>query len=169
MTVTRVRSVEHVTAAASAILLSLTLASGSARAADGVALNGTFVAFSDGLWAKTNDRFHDEASVNSTWTVTSVCTTYQDCIGHVVSSAGWSSPLRYRSGQWRVDRHIPEWQRCPDGSTAPGTQSFTFSPPRADDVVVRQLRGFDSTTGPSGACGVNEWLNITMPFTLTAA
>ncbi len=27
------------------------------------------------------------------------------------------------------------------------------------------LAGEDSTIGPSGACGVNKWLTIKMPFT----
>ncbi len=38
---------------------------------DGVAINGTYTAFSDGEWAKTNQSFHDEASVTQTWTITS--------------------------------------------------------------------------------------------------
>ena len=29
---------------------------------DGIALNGTYTAFSDGVWAKTNDSYHDEAA-----------------------------------------------------------------------------------------------------------
>jgi hypothetical protein len=152
----------------SAALLCHGLAPAVASASAEVALNGTFRAFSDGVWAKTNDRYHDEDSVVSTWTITSSCSTYQDCSGRVISDNGWTGTLRYLSGQWRVDRHIADWQRCPDGSSAPGTQSFTFAPPRADDVDQPKLLGWDSTTGPSGACGVNEWLNITMPFTLTA-
>lgn len=143
-------------------------ASATAGAADGIALNGTYRAVSDGIWAKTNDRFHDESTVTTTWTVTSTCATFQDCTGRVVSDAGWSANLHYRSGQWRVDREVIDWQHCPDGSTAPGTQSFTFAPARADDVDQSKLLGWDNTTGPSGACGVNQWFNITMPFTLTA-
>ena len=42
---------------------------------DGVALNGTYTAFSDGVWAKTNDSFHDERSVTQTWTITTTCST----------------------------------------------------------------------------------------------
>lgn len=156
-------------AVAAAVVAAMLCTSTVAYASDGVALNGSFHAFSDGTWAKTNDRYHDETSVTSTWTISSSCSTYQDCTGRVVSDAGWSANLRYRSGQWRADRDIPDWQRCPDGSTAPGTQSFTFALPRADDVDRSKLVGWDSTTGPSGACGVNQWLNVTMPFTLAEA
>jgi hypothetical protein len=162
-----VNVIGRVIAVASAVVACSIITPVAARASDEVAINGTFHAFSDGVWARTNDRYHDEASVSTTWTITSSCTTFQDCTGLVRSDAGWSAKLRYLSGQWRADRELPDWQRCPDGSTAPGTQSFTFAPPRADDVDQSKLVGWDSTTGPSGACGVNQWLNVTMPFTLT--
>ena len=58
------------------------------RAGRGVAINGTFTAFSDGQWAKTNDSYHDELSVTQTWTITSTCATYQDCTGRVTSDQG---------------------------------------------------------------------------------
>ncbi len=48
---------------------------------DGIALNGTYTAFSDGVWAKTNDSFHDERSVTQTWTITSTCSTYRSAPG----------------------------------------------------------------------------------------
>jgi hypothetical protein len=169
--VTRASAIAVTSAVTSAVTLAALLCNGIAPAfadpSDGVAVNGRYTAFSDGAWAKTNDRFHDEASTTSTWTITSSCSTFYDCTGRVVSDAGWSGDLLYLSGRWRVSHEIPDWQRCPDGSTAPGTQAFTFAPPRADDVVVPKLVGLDSTTGPSGACGVNLWNNITMPFTLT--
>jgi hypothetical protein len=137
---------------------------------DEVALNGTFTAFSDGLWAKTNEIMAYQADVTSRWTLTSSCTTYQDCTGIITSDQGWSADLVYQSQRWRAVRVIPDWQRCPDGSTAPGEQSFTFWAARLD-APDRQdrLTGFDETTGPSGACGVNRWLNVRMPFTLTRA
>jgi hypothetical protein len=135
---------------------------------DEVALNGTFIAFSDGLWAKTNEVFNYQADVTATWTVTSSCTTYQDCTGTVTSDQGWTADLVYQSQRWRAVHSIPEWQRCPDGSTAPGEQSFTFWAARLDAPDRHdRLTGFDETIGPSGACGVNRWLNIRMPFTLT--
>ena len=48
---------------------------------DGIALNGIYTAFSDGVWAKTNDSSHDERSVTQTWTITSTCSTYRSAPG----------------------------------------------------------------------------------------
>jgi hypothetical protein len=137
-------------------------------AGEEVALNGTFTAASDGRWAKTNEIFVYQADVTATWTITSTCTTYQDCTGSVTSDQGWTAELVYRSQRWRAVHVIPDWQRCPDGSTALGEQSFTFWAARLD-APDRQdrLAGWDETTGPSGACGVNRWLTVRMPFTLT--
>ena len=134
----------------------------------GVALNGTFVAFSDGQWSKTRERFEPRPSVTSVWTLTSSCTNFQDCTGTLVSDQGWSAPLVYLSQRWRATRVIPGWLKCPDGTTADGTQSFTFWA-RRFDVPERldHLIGFDETIGPSGACGVNRWMNIRMPLTVT--
>jgi hypothetical protein len=39
--------------------------------ADEIAVNGTYLATSDGQWAKTNESYHDEKSVTQTWTITS--------------------------------------------------------------------------------------------------
>ena len=72
---------------------------------DGIALNGTYTAFSDGVWAKTNDSYHDERSVTQTWTITSTCTTYQDCTGRVTSDQGWSADMVYMSGQLESSPH----------------------------------------------------------------
>lgn len=138
-----------------------------ARAAgDGIALNGTYLVVSDGQWAKTNYRYHDEATVTATWTFTSSCSTYEDCTGRVVSDAGWSADLVYTSGHWRVHHTIDGWQQCADGTIAPGEQSYEFWKVRKDNDQP-QLVGVDRTTGPSGACGINKWLNITMPLTVT--
>jgi hypothetical protein len=143
------------------------LGDGTAGASgDDVAVNGSYTAVSDGQWAKTNESFHDETTVTSTWTITSSCTTYQDCTGRVTSDQGWSAALRYQSLVWSVVRNVPDWQHCPDGTTAPGKQTFTFWPRRAD-ADKSTLIGRDQTVGPSGACGVNKWLTITMPLTLT--
>ena len=138
----------------------------SASAEPDSSINGTYAALSDGLWAKTNERFHDEVTVVSIWTISSSCSDYEDCTGTVVSDQGWSAPVRYRSGLWRLTRTIPHWQTCPDGTTAPGEQAFEFS--RASrNGSPSTLTGFDRTKGPSGACGVNQWLTISMPFSLT--
>jgi hypothetical protein len=136
----------------------------TASAADDVALNGTYTVFSDGQWAQTNQSYHDEASVTQTWTITSTCATFQDCTGRVVSDQGWSSDnLVYMSGRWKVTHTVEKWEPCADGTFAPGEQAFTFWRSHPD----KQLVGWDQTIGPSGACGVNKWLNITMPLTLT--
>lgn len=135
---------------------------------DSPALNGTFTATSDGLWSKTNEIMVYQADVTATWTVTSSCTTFQDCTGTVVSDQGWTGNLVYQSQRWRATHIVEGWQRCPDGSTAPGEQSFTFWAARLDAPDRHdKLAGFDQTIGPSGACGVNRSLNIRMPFTLT--
>jgi hypothetical protein len=131
---------------------------------DGVAINGTFTVFSDGQWAETDQSYHDEASVTQTWTITSTCTTYQDCTGHVTSDQGWSSDnLVYMSGRWKVSRTVTNWEPCQDGTAATGEQAFTFWKSYPDQNLV----GWDQTLGPSGACGFNKWLNVTMPLRLT--
>jgi hypothetical protein len=131
---------------------------------DGVAVNGTYTVFSDGQWAQTDQSYHDEASVTQTWTITSTCTTYQDCTGHVTSDQGWSSDnLVYMSGRWKVSRAVANWEPCQDGTAATGEQAFTFWKSYPDQRLV----GWDQTLGPSGACGFNKWLNVTMPLRLT--
>lgn len=138
--------------------------SAGADPGDGIALNGTYTAFSDGVWAKTNDSYHDEASVTQTWTITSTCSTFQDCTGRVTSDQGWSADLSFASGAWKVRRTVDNWEGCIDGTATPGEQTFTFWKGYPDPLP---LRGWDTTLGPSGACGWNKQLNIRMPFTLT--
>src|SRR5258707_1105121 len=70
--------------------------------ADEIAVNGTYLATSDGQWAKTNESYHDEQTVTQTWTITSSCSSFLDCTGHVTSNQGWSADARYLSGVWRV-------------------------------------------------------------------
>lgn len=127
-----------------------------------VALNGTYRATSDGNWAKLNHQFYDQESVTSTWTITSTCSSSAECSGQVSSDQGWSAALNLvGGGLWRVSRDVENYQRCPDGTTFPGRQQFKFYP--SDD---NNLRGWDETLGPSGACGLNAWVLIEMPFTL---
>jgi hypothetical protein len=128
-----------------------------------VALNGTFVATSDGQWAKTNDRFHDEATVTSTWTFTTACTTYTDCSGHMSSDQGWSADVRYIGPMWYVTRTLGGWEQCEDGTTAPGTQTFKFF---RDEFDKPNLRGWDNTLNASGSCGINKVLDIELPLKL---
>ncbi len=148
------------------------LAAGSSAHAskDDLALNGTYRATSNGGWAKTNDTYHDEPTVISTWTITSTCTTAQDCTGTVTSDQGWTAPMTMHEGTvWKVPRDVPNWEKCPDGSSYPGHQLYFFYPVDANGQVQTgspTLAGVDKTRGPSGACGRNQWLVIEMPFRL---
>jgi hypothetical protein len=153
-----------VSATASVTLLAIAMIPGATSSAhassDSVALNGTYRATSDGSQAQTNYAFDDEAIVTSTWTITSTCNNPMDCAGQVSSDQGWSATLRLLGGDmWIVAHDVPNWERCQDGTTAPGHQTFKFT-------VDENLSGWDSTVGPSGACGANKWLVITMPFKL---
>jgi hypothetical protein len=132
--------------------------------ADEIAVNGTYLATSDGQWAKTNESYHDEQTVTQTWTITSSCSSFLDCTGHVTSDQGWSADARYLSGVWRVAHTVAGWEACADGTAAPGEQAFQFWPDPT--VPPGTLVGTDKTIGPSGACGKNQWLNVTMPFKL---
>jgi hypothetical protein len=156
----------RVTFAAVVTAVVLTCTAPGANAQNDVALNGTFIAFSDGQWAKTRLSYHDEASVTQTWTITSTCATFIDCTGTVTSDLGWSGDLKYTSGMWRLRHTVPNWEPCADGTAAPGEQTFTFWPKYPPDGT---FVGRDQTIGPSGACGVNDWLTVEMPLTLTRA
>jgi hypothetical protein len=131
---------------------------------DGIALNGTYTAFSDGVWAKTNDSYHDERSVTQTWTITSTCSTYQDCAGRVTSDQGWTGDLLYTSGSWRLRRTVDNWEPCIDGTATQGEQVFTFWKGYPDAFP---MQGYDTTKGPSGSCGYNKQLGVRLPFTLS--
>ena len=141
-----------------------------AHAADQWGLNGTYSATSNGEWARTNDVFHDEQSVRSTWTISSQCSYPTECTGTVKSDFGWSAPIYQTGGEWYVKRFIPDWMPCFDGSVGGGLQVFRFhgSTPGGDalDPSSDMLVGTDSTTGQPGACGRNGSLFITMPFKL---
>lgn len=161
------------TIAALAVALTATTAPALACAStEGLALNGSYQATSIGDWAKTNEVYHDEATVQSVWTVTSTCSDPFHCTGTVTSDQGWSAPISKTSISWTLNRDVPDWERCTDGSTASGHQEFRFW--RVDqfgqlDLTNTSLTyaGEDKTVGPSGACGVNKWLSIRMPFRLT--
>lgn len=133
-------------------------------------LNGTYVATSNGEWSKTNDVFHDEASIRSTWSISTTCSYPGECTGTVSSDFGWDAPIYQKSGVWYVKKMVDRWQPCPDGSAGPGLQVFRFYPATADgsgtDPASTTLMGEDSTTGVSGSCGSSKVLFITMPFKL---
>ena len=88
------------------------------------------------------------------------CRRRSDTVHH----PGWSGDLVYMSGRWKVAHTVANWEPCIDGTASPGDQAFTFWP---DPANRSQLMGWDQTIGPSGACGFNKWLNVTMPFRLT--
>jgi hypothetical protein len=137
---------------------------------DDIAINGRYNSTSLGNWAKTNDSYHDEATVRSVWTVSSSCSDAQDCTGQVISDQGWTAPLYTHDGtMWTVQHDVPNWETCADGTSVPGHQVFTFVPVDANGGVQNgssTLAGRDKTVGPSGACRVNKWLAIEMPFRL---
>lgn len=138
----------------------------------GVALNGTYRVMSDGEWAKRGmtpggaDVFFDQETVVQTWTVSTDCVSPIECSGTVQSDLGWTGTIRLKDF-WYVDHDVPDWLRCPDGSTAPGHQKFILMP---WNPTVNQrskstdfLMGRDQTKGPSGACGTNQPVVIEMP------
>ncbi|MCT7661202.1 Rv2253/PknI dimerization domain-containing protein [Mycobacterium deserti] len=127
------------------------------------ALNGTFTVISDGVFAKTSERRQRQATVVSTWTITTSCRTAIDCSGQMTSDQGWTADISYTDPLWYVTRTLPDWVKCPDGTAAPGEQTFKFF---VDHFDLPNLRGWDNTLGPSGACGVNKPVNIEMPLKL---
>jgi len=134
-------------------------------------LNGTFTATIIGDWAKTRGVFHQEAVDRSTWTITTSCTTAEDCAGQVKSDQGWTAPVRMTDGLgWYARRDIPNWETCPDGTTFPGKDYIYFYPanPETGELVQGSpvLAGREQTIGPSGACGTNLPLSIEQPIRL---
>ncbi|MFV8054756.1 hypothetical protein [Mycobacterium sp. 48b] len=145
-------------------------APGIANGTDRWALNGTFRAESNGQWAKTNDRFHDEQVVVATWTISSSCSAPTACSGEVHSNQGWSAPVYQSSGTWNVKRTVPGWESCQSGAAVDGLQHIRFYAVNDEgtlDIHSSTFAGFDKTTAPSGGCGINKGLTIVMPFKLT--
>src|SRR5690349_7766693 len=64
-----------------------------------VAINGTYRVTSIGDYAQRNDQYFGEATVYSTWTISSSCETFQECHGTVTSDQGWSAPLYMNDGE----------------------------------------------------------------------
>ena len=137
-----------------------------------VALNGTYQVTSNGNLAKYNRQLNQEAVVTTTWTISSTCTTFEECGGTVHSAQGWTAPIRIHDGlMWYVTHEVPDWEKCQDGTAFTGRQEFTFYPvdPNGSGAVLigsGTLAGKDKTIGPSGACGQNQWLTIEMPVRL---
>jgi hypothetical protein len=138
------------------------------------AINGTYTATVIGSWAQTNEVYHQEEVVRSTWRITSSCSTAQDCTGQVTSDQGWSAPMTMTDGaMWTVRRDIPNWETCPDGTSFTGADFMWFvavDPETGhtllDTPEAPVLAGRNHTTGPSGVCGTNAPLYIDQPFRL---
>lgn len=132
--------------------------------------NGTYSVVSNGEWAKMNDRYQDEPSVRSTWTVSTTCTTALTCSGKVTSSLGWTEDIYTTNGMWYVKHYVPDWIPCPDGGTGPGLQVYRFYPATDEGLRVDNTdlyMGEDQTTGQSGACGRNRSLVLNLPVKIT--
>jgi hypothetical protein len=157
-------------AAAMTVVGSLGTATPANASNYGVELNGTYRVISNGEWAKTNEVFIDEPTVVQTWTMSSTCTSPISCTGTVTSDQGWSAPLLLRRDYWTVTRDVANWMPCPDGTSAPGNQKFLFwgvtEWGQREMTNVNVQGGFDTTKGPSGACGVNKQLIIQLPLRL---
>ena len=145
----------------------------------GVALNGTYRATSNGDWAQSSQGpfgvggamvYRDQPTKVETWTVRSDCVSPIQCIGQVTSDAGWTGLLNFNGDSWRIDRDIPNWLPCPDGTAAPGHQNFAlwgFDPTTSEKNKVRNLVvGWERTQAPSGACGLSTPLVIQLPVRL---
>jgi hypothetical protein len=146
------------------------LCSPVAAASPSWGLNGTYTATSNGEWAKTNDIFHDEASIRGTWTISTTCSYPGECTGTVDTDWGWSAPIYQKGGVWYVKKTVDNWQPCGDGTAGPGLQVYRFftsnKDATANDPASTTLLGEDSTTGVSGSCGTSKVVFITMPFKL---
>lgn len=142
-----------------------------ATATDGEpAINGTFSVVSNGEWARMNDRYQDEPTVRSTWTVNSTCSTAITCAGKVTSSLGWTEDIYTMSGMWYVKHYVPDWIPCPDGTRAPGLQVYRFIHGNEEGTAQpgsNLLLGEDETTGVSGNCGRNRSLVLNLPVKIT--
>jgi hypothetical protein len=136
-------------------------------AASDSALNGRFLATSNGNWAQTDEVYRDEASVRSVWTIAMTCVNPRRCSGRVDSDAGWSSDITLNYGEYVVDVERPNWEPCANGTTVTGHQRYRFYPVGPDGFVLsgsKVFAGTDTTSGVSGGCGRNDKLRIEMPL-----
>ena len=116
-----------------------------------------------------------------TWTMSSSCTSPMSCTGEVTKRPGLDRPdaARRRARQHRAHSapsgsstaSVANWEPCPEGTSAPGTQKFVFwgwDPANSERnmKIVDLLVGSDTTKGPSGACGINKPLVIELPMRL---
>ena len=156
-----------VAATAIAVIGSVVVAP-AAQAEDwGVDISGTWSVFSNGEWAKTNEVFIDEKSVQETWTVDMACASPIECTGQVTSSLGWTGSI-YLDDFYYVNHDVPNWLPCPDGTFATGHQKFllwgvdTATQARLTKGF-KEMAGRNITQSDSGACGVNRPKVIELP------
>lgn len=172
---TKVRHRRAAVSAVSLALCAMPLAAAPVASAHGDgSINGRYRVTSNGDWAMTDEVYHDQAIVQSTWTISSTCISPTECAGTVSSDQGWTVDVSQRSGQWFVRRLVPGWQPCPDGGAADGFQTFRFyeadpftgqRPTTSSNIYL----GDDTTKSASGSCGRNEPLVVSMPFKMVPA
>ncbi|PEG42325.1 hypothetical protein CQY20_02670 [Mycolicibacterium agri] len=134
----------------------------------GVELNGTWKVMSNGQWAKTNSVFIDQKTDIQIWNITSSCVSPIECTGTVTSDKGWTAPINLVKVYWILNREIPDWAPCPDGTFAHGRQKFTvwgINPAlnERDLFITDLLAGRNITETDSGACGRNQPIDIELP------
>jgi hypothetical protein len=154
---------------ATSVLVAGGLVGAPAAHADDWALNGTYLATSNGDWAATNDVYQNEATVRSTWTISMACSNVLTCAGRVTTDAGWSADIVTTNSEYIVKRDIPNWEPCADGRTVTGHQRFRFFPVDSAGFLQpgsRTFAGFDRTVGESGGCSLNDKLEIVLPLRL---
>jgi hypothetical protein len=139
---------------------------------DQYAMNGTYSVVSNGEWARMNDRYQDEPTVRSTWTVSTTCSTALTCAGKVTSTLGWTEDIYTTTGStWYVKHYVADWIPCPDGTTAPGLQMYKIYPATDEGMAAKPTSdiwlGEDETTGVSGNCGRNRSLVLNLPVKIT--
>jgi hypothetical protein len=157
--------------AAAAVFGSLGPAAPASASNYGVELSGTYRLIMNGEWAKTSEVFIDEQVQIQTWTMNSECTSPIRCTGSVTSDQGWTAPMYTTGDYWVAERTIDNWEPCPDGTAAPGTQRFWlwgWDPVNSQrDMKIRDLlAGRVRTLAASGACGINKPLVIEVPIRL---
>lgn len=166
----RIRALSGVAMSAAAALV-LGVAPHAVAEYEEYAMNGTYSVVSNGEWARMNDRYQDEPTVRSTWTVSTTCTSALTCSGTVTSSLGWTESIYTGTGnQWYVKHYVPDWIPCPDGTRAPGLQVYKFYPSNDEGLSYRISDiwvGEDITTGESGNCGRNKSLVLNLPVKIT--
>lgn len=134
----------------------------------GIELNGTWRVMTNGEWARTNQVLIDEKVVIQNWTISSSCVSPLECTGTVVSDQGWTAPINLVKAYWILNRDIPNWAPCPDGTAATGHDKWTvwgINPTinERDLKITDLLAGHQITETESGACGINKPLDIEIP------